>query len=94
MKAVIYVRQRDEISLYEQFNISAEYCKKFGYSIAGKVMDFDGKQFHEAVNKIIPLSVPAALIIYSKEAAFDNNDDYLFFRIYLERLGHKLISCN
>lgn len=94
MQAIIYVRQREEISLYEQFNTCSEYCKKFGYSIAGKVLDFEGKKFHEAVNKIIPFSVPVALVIYSKEAAFDNNDDYLFFRIYIEKLGHKIISCN
>lgn len=94
MKAIIYVRQRDEISLFEQFNKCANYAKRFGYSISGKVLDFDGKQFHKAVNKIIPYSESAALIVYSKEAAFDNNDDYLFFRIYLEKLGHKLISYN
>ena len=83
MQAIIYVRQRDDISLYEQFNVCAEYCKKFGYSITGKVLDFEGKKFHEAVNKIIPKSESAALIVYS-----------LFFRIYLEKLGHKIISCN
>lgn len=94
MQAIIYVRQRDDISLYEQFNTSSEYCKKFGYSIAGKVLDFDGKRLHEAINKIIPKSESAALIIYSKEAAFDSFNDYIFFRIYLEKLGHKLISCN
>lgn len=94
MQAIIYVRQRGETSLYEQFNICAEYCKKFGYSISGKVLDFEGNKFHEAVNKIIPRGESTALIIYSKGAAFDNTDDYLFFRIYLEKLGHKITSCN
>ena len=94
MQAIIYVRQKDEISLYEQFNKCADYAKKYGYSISGKVLDFEGKQFHEAVNKIIPFTVPVALIVYSKEAAFDSYNDYIFFRIYLEKLGHKIISCN
>lgn len=94
MQSIIYVRQTGEISLYEQFNNCADYAKRYGYSIAGKVLDFDGKRLHEAINKIIPFSVPVALVIYSKEAAFDNNDDYLFFRIYIEKLGHKLIICN
>lgn len=93
MQSIIYVRQRDEISLYEQFNICAEYCKKFGYSISGKVLDFEGNRFHEAVNKIIPSSRSMVLIVHSTETAFDSNDDYLFFRIYIEKLGHKLISC-
>lgn len=94
MQAIVYVRQRDEISLYEQFNICAEYCKKFGYSISGKILDFEGNRFYEAVNKIIPKTESTVIIIYSKNATFDNNDDYLFFKIYLEKLGHKLISCN
>lgn len=94
MQAIIYVRQKDKISLYEQFNKCADYAKRRGYSISGKVLDFEGKKFHEAVNKIIPKTESAALIVYSKEAAFDNNDDYLFLRIYLEKLGHKIISCN
>ena len=94
MKAIIYVRQRDEISLYEQFNKCADYAKRYGYSIAGKVLDFEGKELHEAINKIIPYNESVALIVYSKEAAFDSYNDYIFFRIYLEKLGHKLISCN
>lgn len=94
MQCIIYVRDKEDISLYAQFNKCADYAQRYGYSISGKVLDFDGKKFHEAVNKIIPKTESAALIIYSKEAAFDNYNDYVFFRIYLEKLGHKLISCN
>lgn len=94
MQAIIYVRQRSEISLYEQFNKCADYAKRFGYSISGKVLDFEGNKFYEAVNKILPKIESTVIIIYSKNATFDNNDDYLFFKIYLEKLGHKLISCN
>ena len=94
MNAIIYVRQGNKISLYEQFNKCADYAKRYGYSISGKVLDFEGKKLHEAINKIIPYNESAALIVYSKEAAFDSYNDYIFFRIYLEKLGHKLISCN
>ena len=93
MQCVIYVRDNGGIPIYEQFNKCANFAQRHGYSVAGKVLDFDGKQFHEAVNKIIPKTERAALIVYSKEAAFSNADDYLFFRIYLEKLGHKLITC-
>lgn len=93
MKCVIYVRSNEDIPIYTQFNLCAEYAKKQGYSISGKVLDFDGKKFHEAVNKILPYSEPVALIVYSKETAFDSFNDSIFYRIYLEKLGHKLISC-
>lgn len=92
MQAIIYVRQRDNLPLYGQYNICSEFCKKFGYSISGKVLDFEGTKFHEAVNKIIPSSEQMALIIYSKETAFDGFDDFLFFKIYIDKLGHKLIT--
>lgn len=94
MQVVIYVRQRDEISLYEQYNKCANYAKRYGYSISGKVLDFDGTHFHEAINKVIVEHDIEALLIYSKDMVFDKNDDYLFYRIYLEKLGKKLISCN
>ena len=92
MPVIIYVRQKGEISLYEQYNKCADHAKKHGYSVAGKILDFDGKRLHEAINKIIPAGA-SALIVYSKEAAFDSYDDYIFYRIYLEKLGHKLILC-
>ncbi len=94
MSVVIYVRQNEDISLYEQFNKCAEYAKRYGYSIEHKVLDFEGNQFYEAINKVIVEHDVSALIIYSKDMVFDKNDDYLFYRIYLEKLGKKLISCN
>lgn len=94
MNVVIYVRQTDEISLYEQFNKCADYCKKQSYSISGKVLDFDGKHFHEAVNKVVADKNITMLMIYNKELAFHQYDDYLFYRIYLEKLGKSLIYCN
>ncbi len=91
MQAVIYVRNDKNIPIYEQYNKCAEFVKRQGYSISGKVLDFDGKNFHEAVNKVIAEHNICALIVYSKETAFDNYNDYLFYRIYIEKLGKKLI---
>lgn len=92
MQVIIYARQTDEISIYEQYNKCANFAKNYGYSISGKVLDFDGTHFHEAINKVIVEHDVAALMIYSKESVFPKNDDYLFYRIYLEKLGKKLIS--
>ena len=94
MDCVIYVREHPTVSIYQQFNGAATYAARHGYSIKAKVLDFQGNKFHEAVNKLIADHDINALIIYSKETAFDNSDDYLFFKIYCEKLGKKLISCN
>lgn len=91
MQAIIYVRQSDDISLYKQFNICAEYAKRQGYSISGKVLDFDGTQLHKAVNRVIADNATTTLIIYSKDFVFPQYNDYLFYRIYLEKLGKKLV---
>ncbi len=94
MQAVIYVRHNDDISLYTQFNKCAEYAKRNGYTISGKVFDFDGKNFHEAINKVIADRNITMLMIYSKDLVFHQYNDYLFYRIYLEKQGKKLIACN
>lgn len=94
MNCIIYVRQTEEISLYEQFNKCADYCKKRNHSISGKVLDFDGKHFHEAVNKVVADDNITMLMIYNKKLVFHQYNDYLFYRIYLEKLGKKLISYN
>lgn len=93
MSCVIYVRQNEEISIYEQYNKCAEFAKRYGYHIEHKVMDFEGNRFYEAINKVIVEHDVDALIIYDKDIVFDNNDDRLFYRIYCEKLGKKLISC-
>lgn len=93
MNCIVYVRQTEEISLYKQFNKCAEYAQKHGYSINGKVLDFDGKHFHEAVNKVVADDNITMLMIYNKEVVFHQYNDYLFFKIYCEKLNKKLISC-
>jgi hypothetical protein len=92
MQAVIYVRNDKDIPIYEQFNVCAEFAKRYGYSIEHKVLDFEGNIFYEAINKVIVEHYITALIIYDKGNAFDSEDDYIFYRIYLEKLGKKLIS--
>lgn len=94
MSVVIYVRQTEEISLYEQFNKCAEYAKRYGYSIEHKVLDFEGNRFYEAINKVIVEHDVTALIIYSKDVVFDTYEDYLFYRIYCEKQDKKIISCH
>ena len=91
MNCVIYAKQTDEISVYEQYNQCVTLAKRYGYSIDGKVLDFDGKKFHEAINKVIAEHDIYALIIHSKYIVFSNNDDYIFYKIYLDKLGKKLI---
>lgn len=91
MNAVIYARENGDIPIYEQFNKCAEYAKRYGYSISGKVLDYEGNIFHEAVNKVIADKNITILIIYSKDSAFTHNDDYLFYKIYLEKLGKQLV---
>ena len=92
MNCVIYARQNDGISVYEQHNQCAALAKRYGYSISGKVLDFDGTNFHEAINKVIAEHGISVLIIHSKDTAFDSNDDYTFYRIYLDKLEKKLIT--
>ena len=93
MNAVIYVRDNGDIPIYAQFNKCAEYAAKNGFPVIGKVLDFDGKHLHEAINKIIASREPKALIIYSIDEAFDNYNDYIFYRVYLETFKHRLIVC-
>lgn len=92
MQVVIYARQTEEMSLYEQYNKCANFAKKYNYSISGKVLDFDGKHFHEAVNKVIADNNITALLLYSKSLVFPNHNDYLFYRIYFDKLNKKLLS--
>ena len=61
------------------------------FPIVALLLDFEGNIFYEAINKVIVEHDITALMIYNKNTAFDSDDDYLFYRIYLERLGKKLI---
>lgn len=93
MQVVIYVRPTDEISIYEQYNICANFAKIYGYSIEYKVLDLGGDRFYEAINKVIVEHDVSALLIYSRDAAFDSYEDYLFYRIYCEKQDKKILAC-
>lgn len=92
MNCVIYAKKNDDISVYEQYNQCSALAKRYGYSIVGKVLDFDGTKFHEAINKVIVEHDVFALIIHSKDIVFNNNDDYVFYKIYLDKLEKKLVT--
>lgn len=93
MNCIIYVSDNSDISIYQQFNEAAHYAKRYGYSIKAKVLDFTGKEFYAAVDKVVFDKDIKALIVYN----MDNIGDYetgLFYRIYLDKFGKKLIACN
>lgn len=94
MKCVIYVTPHSGASIYSQYNDCASHAGRKGYHVCGKVLDFERSQIHEAINKVIADETTTAMIVYSREAAFNDYEEYLFYRIYLEMLGKVLIVCN
>lgn len=60
--------------------------------IGVKVLDFDGTNFHEAVNRVIAECDVVALIIYSKDIVFNDYSEFVFYRIYLDKLNKELIT--
>lgn len=91
MSCVIYAKQNDDISVYEQYNQCATLAKRYGYSIESRVLDFDGTNFHKAVNRVIAECDVVALIIYSKDIVFNDYSEFVFYRIYLDKLNKELI---
>lgn len=91
MNCIIYVRHNDEKSLYAQFNRCAEYAKRNGYSVSGKVLDFQGNEFYKAVDKAIFDDDVSCLIVYDRNSIGDY-DTALFYQIYLNKFDVKLIS--
>lgn len=94
MNCIVYVHDTPDIPIYAQFNAVSHHCKRHGYSICGKVLDFQGNKFHDAMNMLIADQSITALMLYDKDTVFPKHEDYLFFKIYCEKLGKKLISCN
>lgn len=93
MKCIIYVSDNGDIPIYEQYNILANYAKVNGYSISDKVLDFDGKNFHQAVNKVVADKEITTLLVFNKEV-FADFEEYLFYRIFFEKLDKTFIICN
>ena len=93
MNGVIYVVNNTDISIFHQHNVCAEYAKKYGISVSYRVFDIRGNRFQEAINKVIADENNTALIVYNRDVAFNDFEEYLFYKIYLEKLNKKLISC-
>lgn len=93
MNAVIYVRDDVDMSIFEQYNQCANYAKRNGFSIKDKVLDFDGKNFYQAVDKAVFNDDIDCVIVYRKSYIGDFSD-YLFFKIYLEKFNKQLVSAN
>ena len=91
MNCVLYMSNNTKISIFEQHNICNEKAKRYGYSITQRIFDIRNDRFTEAINKVIASSNIEALIIYDKWTVFDNYDDFLFYYVYLKKLGKKLI---
>lgn len=90
MQAVIYVRNYNDIPIYKQFNICAEYAKRYGYSIKSKVLDFTGSEFYKAVDKVVFDDETSFLIVYDRKCIGDN-ETVLFYKIYLSKFNKKLL---
>lgn len=93
MNCIIYVSDNCDISIYQQFNEVAQYAKRYGYSIKSKVLDFSGSELYKAIDKVVFDSEVNSLIVYNSGSIGDF-ETALFYRIYLEKFGKKLIFCN
>lgn len=93
MNCIIYVSDNSETSIYEKFNDCARFAKHYGYSIYSKVLDFSNNEFYKAVDKVTFNDNVSCLIVYDRKSIGDN-ETVLFYRIYLDKFGKKLIICN
>lgn len=93
MNCIIYVCDNSDISIYQKFNECARFAKRYGYSIKSQVLDFSNNEFYKAVDKVVFGNEINALLVYNLESIGDF-ETALFYRIYLEKFGKKLIYCN
>lgn len=91
MNCIIYAKNANNITVFEQHNVCAEKAKRYGYSVAHRIFDIRGDRFTEAINKVTAHQEIEALIIYDKWIIFKDYDEFLFYYIYLRKLGKKLI---
>ena len=91
MNCIIYVCDNSDISIYQKFNECARYAKHYGYSIYGKVLDFSNTEFYKAVDKVTFNDDVSCLIVYDKKSIGDY-ETALFYKIYLDKFGKKLMS--
>lgn len=93
MQCIVYVKDNSDISIYQKFNECARVASRYGYSIKGRMLDFSGKEFYKTIDKVVFDNEVNALIVYNLDSVGDY-ETILFYRIYLEKLGKKLIACN
>lgn len=93
MNALIYVCDNSDISIYQKYNDCARFAKHYGYSIYGKVLDFSGSEFYKAVDKVTFNDDVSCLIVYDKKSIGDYETS-LFYQIYLDKFGKKLLFVN
>ena len=93
MNCILYMPNDAKVSVFEQHNICNEKAKRYGYSVEHRIFDIRGDRFTEAINKAIASQEIEALIIYDKWIVFSDYDEFLFYYIYLRKLGKKLIIC-
>lgn len=91
MQAIIYVCDNSEISIYQKYNECARFAKRYGYSIKSKVLDFSNDEFYRAVDKVTFNDDVSCLIVYDKKSIGDYETS-LFYQIYLDKFGKKLMS--
>ena len=93
MNCIIYVCDNSDISIYQKFNDCARLAKRRGYSIKSKVLDFSNSEFYKAVDKVVFDDEVSSLIVYDRKSIGDY-ETVLFYQIYLDKFGKKLIICN
>lgn len=93
MNCVIYVCDNIDISIYEQWNSCSQYCKRYGISISDKVLDFEGGNFYQAVDKAVFNDDIDNVVTYN-QTCIGGFEDNIFFRIYLTKFDKKLIFSN
>lgn len=93
MNCIIYVCDNSDISIYQKYNECARFAKHYGYSIYSRVLDFSNNEFYKAVDKVTFNKDVSCLIVYDKKSIGDYETS-LFYQIYLDKFGKKLISCN
>lgn len=93
MQCIIYVCDNDNISIYLKYNECARLAKRYGYSIRSRVLDFSGREFFKTVDKVAFNDDISCLVIYDRKSIGDN-ETALFYKMYLDKFGKKLLCVN
>ena len=92
MKAVVYTRNNLKVPISKQFQECKKLAEKRGLKVAYHIDDTTGAKFHEAVNLVIANKGITSLIIYNKNIAFDDLEEYKFYCIYFVKLNKEMIA--